>query len=352
MLPSVKSSPATGSRRGHVVFLLVALAFVAMAGSADEAGPLEPSPLPQRLSETGWRDGPVAFTPQYPLWSDGAAKRRWMSLPPGTAVDASAVDAWEFPPGAKFWKEFAVEGKPVETRYIERLQDGSWRYATYAWNADGSDATLVAERGDVATLANGGRYVLPSRDDCRACHEGNAVPVIGFSAMQLSGDRDPNAVHAEASGTDLRALAARGMLRNVPQELLDTPPRIAATSPRERAALGYLHGNCAHCHNPSEAGVPVGLDLQQRVGEGANGKASRTQELIADSRFRIADVPGAKRWIEPGKPTQSVLALRMHARDPHRRMPPLGTQQVDALGVDLIDAWITALPPAKEQSHE
>ena len=26
------------------------------------------------------------------------------------------------------------------TRFIERLADGSWRYATYVWNDDGSDA--------------------------------------------------------------------------------------------------------------------------------------------------------------------------------------------------------------------
>lgn len=316
---------------------------------------MEAPPLPQRLGETGWRDGPVTFAPQYPLWSDGATKRRWMSLPAGTAVDASNADDWEFPPGAKFWKEFAVDGKPIETRYIERLQDGSWRYATYAWNAEGSDATLVHEGGGMATLADGGRYLLPSRDDCRACHEGNTVPIIGFSAMQLSGDRDPEAVHAERSIADLRALAASGVLRNLPRELLDAPPRIAATSPRERAALGYLHGNCAHCHNGSEAGVPVGLDLQHRASQGAN-EGSRTDRLVADSRFRIADVPAAKRWIEPGQPAHSVLALRMRARDPHRQMPPLGTQRVDTIGVELIDAWITALPTALptplEQSHE
>jgi hypothetical protein len=36
----------------------------------------------------------LAFSPQYPLWSDGASKRRWISLPPGTAIDGSDPDAW------------------------------------------------------------------------------------------------------------------------------------------------------------------------------------------------------------------------------------------------------------------
>ena len=39
----------------------------------------------------------LAFSPQYPLWSDGAHKRRWISSAAGTAIDASRPDAWEFP---------------------------------------------------------------------------------------------------------------------------------------------------------------------------------------------------------------------------------------------------------------
>ena len=343
----MKSRPALGSRPLRTVSPIVALLLVAVAGRAEEA-----APLPSRLSETGWHERPATFAPQYPLWSDGATKRRWLSLPDGTAVDASNADAWEFPRGTRFWKEFAVDGTPVETRYIERLPDGAWRYATYAWNADGREATLVAETGGVATLADGRTYPLPSRDDCRACHEGGAVPILGFSALQLSGDRDPGAVHAEPSDADLRAFAARGVLRNLPAELLDTPPRIAASSPRERAALGYLHGNCANCHNASDAGVPVGLDLQQRVAPAARDAGPHAARLVDDSRSRIAGVPDATRWVEPGAPGRSVLALRMRSRDPYRKMPPLGTQHADTLGVELIEEWIASLPTPEEQTHE
>jgi len=97
-------------------------------------------PLPHHLSETGlYRDGStteirpglIAFSPQYPLWSDGATKRRWIALPPGTFIDGSNPDAWEFPRGTRLWKEFSV-GRAVETRFIERLADGSWRFANKA----------------------------------------------------------------------------------------------------------------------------------------------------------------------------------------------------------------------------
>ena len=140
----------------------------------------------------------IAFAPQYPLWSDGTSKRRWIYLPPGTAIDASRVDAWEFPVGTRLWKEFGYDRR-VETRFIERLADGSWRFAAYVWNEEGTDAVLAAEDGAVlpVSAAPGGRYVVPSRNDCLACHEGPPVPVLGFSALQLSPDRDPLAPHAE-----------------------------------------------------------------------------------------------------------------------------------------------------------
>ena len=70
------------------------------------------------------------------------------------------------------------------------------------------------------------------------------MPVLGFSALQLSSDRDPNAPHAGARGAgaaDLRALVERGLVRNLPPSLVATPPRIAAADPIARAALGYLH---------------------------------------------------------------------------------------------------------------
>src|SRR5687767_13968116 len=84
--------------------------------------------LPDRLSETGLfgDDGAVApyvvpFTPSFPLWSDGSEKQRWMWLPPDAAVDTSDPDAWIFPDGTRFWKEFARGGDRVETRMIERI---------------------------------------------------------------------------------------------------------------------------------------------------------------------------------------------------------------------------------------
>jgi hypothetical protein len=173
--------------------------------------------FPERLADTGIdAPGVVAFTPRYPLWSDGAEKRRWLYLPPGSAIDTSNPDAWEFPRGTRAWKEFRHAGRRIETRYIERLADGAWRYATYVWNAAGSEARLARAEGEPGPL-----YRIPSRGDCLACHEGAPVPILGYSAVQLHGELDP--------------------------------------------APGYLHGNCGHCHNDAGPLAEVGLSLASRA---------------------------------------------------------------------------------------
>ncbi|NRF65592.1 hypothetical protein HLB44_01210 [Aquincola sp. S2] len=274
------------------------------------AAPLLPEP-PQRLQDTGFgAAGALAFTPQYPLWSDAADKRRWYSLPAGTAIDQRDIDAWQFPPGTRLWKEFALGGRPVETRFIERLADGSWRFASYVWTAEGSEARLAPAAGmSIAHRdAPNGRYQVPSRTDCLACHGSAPVPVLGLSALQL------------------------------------TPRRIAADNETERAALGYLHANCAHCHNTSDNRVPLKLTLAQSAADPVASRAAVLRSVLAASRWR-AHGSAATQVIAPGQPQHSVLALRMASRDPQVQMPPLGSAQVDAEGLALIERWIRALPP-------
>jgi mono/diheme cytochrome c family protein len=303
--------------------------------------------LPARLSDTGLyaagsttqvRPGVLAFAPQYTLWSDGADKQRWIALPPGSFIDASLPDAWQFPPGTKLWKEFSHAGRRVETRTIERLADGSWRYATYLWTDDASEAVLAPARGAAAwpvAQAPGGRYAVPSRTDCVGCHESTATPVLGFSALQLSAARDG---HSTAL---LNALVERGLLRNLPRALVQQPPRIAARSSTERAALGYLHANCGHCHNRSGAGVPLRLTLAQSAADPDASRADTLASLLGiEGRFRTPAWPDAAHLIEPGAPARSTLALRMRSRDARLQMPPLGTDIADDAGLALVERWI------------
>ena len=102
----VSNTPsATCSGPINLATAIAAGAALAVAGAAaDEA----PAPLPQTLRAAGLfvagstsevRPELLPFSPQYPLWSDGATKRRWIHLPPGTLIDASDPDAWDFPVG-------------------------------------------------------------------------------------------------------------------------------------------------------------------------------------------------------------------------------------------------------------
>jgi hypothetical protein len=284
-------------------------------------------PLPEHLRDTGLYDPrTLSFSPQYPLWSDGAHKRRWINLPPGTAIDASRPDAWQFPTGTRLWKEFSLGG-PVETRFIERLGDGTWRYAAYVWNAAGTDATLAPPEGIAALPAHDG-YSIPSESDCRACHESAAVPVLGFSALQLSSDRDPLAPHADGyTDIDLDRLVERGLIENLAPG--STRPRVEASSPIERAALGYLHGNCSHCHNETESRVPVDLTLAQSVVD--SGSSDRVLRSLVNVRARFL--------------------ARVSSRNPQQQMPPLGTRHVDVEALALLERWISQKSSTAEESQ-
>jgi len=309
--------------------------------------------LPEHLGETGLyvsgstselQADVLSFSPQYPLWSDGATKHRWIKLPPGASIDAAKPDAWDFPRGTKLWKEFSQGGR-VETRYIERGMDGVWRYASYVWNADGTDAVLAPAAGIRDLPVRGTRYTIPAQDDCRACHEGAPVPVLGFSALQLSPERDPRAPHADAadstkSPVNLQSLTARGLLANLPRDLLANPPRIAAKNATERAALGYLHGNCGHCHNEDGPLAVLEMSMAQRVGTKTSTDAVMRSLAEVSSGFRI---PGGTARVAPGHPEASVVALRMHSREPREQMPPLGTSEVDVEAMSLIGRWIESL---------
>ena len=342
------------------------LAFLLALGSVFANATALAAPLPERLSGTGLfvagsttivRPEILSFTPQYPLWSDCAVTRRWLYLPPGSTIDAAQPNAWQFPVGTRLWKEFSV-GRRVETRYIERLDDGSWRYAAYVWTEDGRDALLAPANGIAALVlseAGAGRYVIPSELDCRACHEGAPVPVLGVSALQLSPDRDPLAPHAEhlrPGDVDLRSLVERGWLRNLPQSLIDRAPRIEAASPTERAALGYLHGNCGHCHaDPAStaAAVPVGIVLAQDVlSPVATAKVMRSL-LDAPSRFVPSGRTTVSPVVAPGDSSNSVLPLRMRSRNPQVQMPPLGTAIADPAGLALIERWIDHDLPSTQE---
>ncbi|HTV19542.1 MAG TPA: hypothetical protein VMG12_12740 [Polyangiaceae bacterium] len=295
--------------------------------------------LPERLSQTGLFDpanpaaiasGVIAYEPAFALWSDGADKRRWVALPEGARIDSSDADAWLFPAGTKFWKEFSRDGRRIETRLLFKHgpREHDWAGAAYVWNDDQNEAYLApAGLRD----AGGSGHDVPSAADCGGCHGGRRSHVLGFSAVQLAPAELP---------LSLEALGREGRLTHVPERAPSLPG-----SELDRAALGYLHANCGHCHNrerPARGDGPRCYDPERSI------------DFWLPSDTNDAEVTGmpaytstVPRFITPGEPDDSRLITLVSRRGWRLHMPPLGTHQIDGEGVRLLREWIASLAPER-----
>jgi hypothetical protein len=331
----------------------LAVALQASRHGADAAA--DPPQPPRLLSDTGlYVAGGVAaidprsrpFSPQYPLWSDGLTKRRWIRLPEGGTIDGRDEHAWGFPVGTKIWKEFRLGDRAVETRFLWKASPAGWVFASYLWNADGSDAVLAPEEGAfaVAEVAPGRQHSIPSRSDCAACHGApSAAAPLGFTALQLSTDRDPGAIHGEPLADGMlttRTLVEERLLTAARADLLARPPRIQASSPQTRSVLGYLAANCGMCHN-GNGEISVLAPVLRPADLVTDGDAVARGLLDRRTRWQVPGEPdGATLLVHPGAPERSALFMRMRSRAPSSQMPPLGTVVRDQAAVDAIGRWI------------
>ena len=342
--------------RRHGCTIGLALTWTVVLGAVLlRAAPHDGDPIaPGRLSETGLygpggagtidpRNRP--FAPQYPLWTDGAAKSRWIYLPPGSTIDASDPYRWIFPVGTRVWKEFRFANRKVETRLIWRASESRWVFASYHWNDAQTDAELVPAEGlrNVAEVAPGRFHSIPGISDCAACHGTKVPSLVGFNALQLSTDRDPNAIHAEPLSRDMLTVAtldAEGWLSPARPELVTTPPRIPAADPEARALLGYFAANCGMCHNRSgEIGPDApSLDFADLLESG-----EEVMNRLASHRT-VWQVPGQPEgngvMLDREAPAASAMLARMRSRRPSSQMPPLGTVVRDDEAIRAIEKWM------------
>jgi hypothetical protein len=291
-----------------------------------------------------------AYTPQYPLWADTASKRRWFKLPAGTHIDTTDMDHWQFPVGTKFWKEFSRAGSSgdirIETRLVMRIGPGDtpndWFYVSYQWNDTETD-TMAVPQG--VTDANGTTHDIPSRVQCKGCHE-NLKPtrVLGFGAIQLDW------TSPTAGDVNLASLVADGTLTvnppspgSVGAPFFPLPPDADAT---QKAALGYLHANCSHCHNPlSAVHDQVPMELRLLVG-GLAAKANTATYLTAVGHVATNPIGADTLIIDPGHPESSIMFHDRFEAAPGtaNHMPALGSEVIDPTGETLLSTWITNGP--------
>ena len=292
--------------------------------------------LPVKLSQVGVYQGsrvsvPLAparaYAPGYPLWSDGGEKFRSIVLPEGTHIDATDPQNYVFPLGTLIVKTFSFmtpsrpdETVPVETRLLRLNADG-WELAAYAWDDAATDAELLdLKRGQTRDVLdeNGDvvRHAIPSRLECRQCHESSTSQVLGINELQL----------AQSGSLDEVSTS----LQPPPHEPYQSLP---AHGPLTASVLGYFVGNCVHCHNDTN-GAASSFDLRPDVA---------LANIIDQPTASSATADGLR--VAPGKPDQSILYLgvkggtELEVKD----MPPLGVARRDARAVQLLDDWISAL---------
>lgn len=315
---------------------------------------------PERLSEWGLfadgaaqtpAEGVVPYEVISPLFSDYAAKHRFIRLPEGERIAYTAEGDWVYPNGTVLVKTFGFLhdlGDPsqgerlIETRLLV-LEDGAWRPYVYLWDNAQRDAELkpIGARVDVAWTHLDGApreatYRVPNVVECVNCHGGNeAATPIGPRTAQMDLEYD----YGAGLVNQIDHLDAIGWMAG---EVQPQAERVRLADPfgagdLEARARAYLDANCAHCHHERGAAGQSGLWLGAEV----------TQSLqlgICKRPVAAGRATGGRTYdIVPGAPDESVLVFRMESLEPGIKMPETGVVTHDE-GVALIREWIAAMP--------
>lgn len=325
--------------------------------------------MPKHLSDWGFfqkmlakqqpAERVIPYTLNTPLFSDYAAKYRFIKLPEGQAMRYSNESVFEFPEGTAIAKTFAYakdlrepekQVRLLETR-VEFQNDTGWYGATYLWNEEQTDAELALGGGelDVTFLNEQGReiahkYLVPNANQCLLCHseDGKYVP-IGPNARNLN----RKGIHTWHKQNQLQAWSSKGLLEEIPTTA--SMPKLPEFDKIDSGTLAsraraWLEVNCAHCHNPKGSARTSGLDLTYSQTDPA--KFGIMKSPVAAGRATA----GRKYDIVPGKPDESILMYRIETSEPGVRMPSIGRGVAHDEAAELIRKWISEMPEAKTKS--
>ncbi len=349
--------------------------------------------------------GVSEYTLNAPMWMDGATQTCLLAIPGAdTAVfheQPQKMFDWfqtyvTFPNGSVLAKTYSLstinDSEPrerrIETQVAFKDEQGEWQYYTYRWNAENTDAELVARSGEAEKLRVPDRHVaggerelnwqFGSRTQCRICHTPWAGESLGFIEQQL---RRPKQQH-----DSWRSLLAAGIVRTSDQftpplidrlsdgKQIEPPPdesqiqvegansvglrehELAASSlrpvvnalavvhdasqPLEDRARAYLHANCAHCHlTGGSASTTFDVTFAKTLSE---------TKLVDARPMRGSMGLSDPRLIAAGDLSRSVVWVRM-AKSGSGHMPHTGATTIDAAGVRLLGSWIQQLTPDTER---
>ncbi len=301
----------------------------------------------------------IPYALNTPLFSDYAAKSRYLYLPPGTRATYRAAGVLDLPIGAVLIKTFSFPAdlrapnrnvRRIETRLLIH-KAGGWTAQTYVWNPAGTEATLKIAGVHVAVhvtdLTGAPRdiaYAVPNANQCKECHAVDGVlSPIGPKVGNLNGPFS----YGAGRENQVAHLVRLNLLSGAPDAA--AWPRTATWNdpdePLAARARAYLDANCGHCHSP--AGFAGNSGLYLNVEERAPSALGLGKRPVAAGRgsgdldFDIA----------PGDPDHSILIFRMASTVPGVMMPQIGRSVVDREGLTLLRAYVASLRPAVPRAN-
>ncbi|MDB6109272.1 MAG: hypothetical protein JWR69_1022, partial [Pedosphaera sp.] len=301
----------------------------------------------------------IPYSPNTPLWSDGAVKSRFLALPnhggplnSAGQVAFASTNSWTFPAGTVFVKNFdlvvnetnaSIPLRRLETRLLVRDANGAVYGVTSKWRPDNSDADLLATslNEDILITGAGGvrtqKWYYPSPADCLTCHTPVANYVLGVNARQLNG----NLTYPATGITDnqLRTLNRLGLFNPAFNEAnIPNYPQLASltnlAASLEQRSRSYLDANCAQCHQPGGAGITFDARYDTPL---ANQNLTNYPAAFSLGVDNPCIIKSKDIW-------RSILLSRMNANDPAVKMPALARNLIDTNAAQVITDWINSLP--------
>jgi hypothetical protein len=384
--------------------------FPALSGAAfNYFDPLDNSKAPALISATGFYDNMATkqvtaraffYDVNSALWTDAAAKRRWVILKPNARIRyEAATDYYTYPDSTVFVKEFAIDTIPGnaasrilwETRFLILKKDAStkvdqWYGFTYRWNAQGTDAKLVnMAEGELATAktypkglgqpAVAKKWAFPSQGACNNCHRltgstAQARGVLGFFTAQLN--RNVTGTNGQSINQLTQFFDSQVFESMTPRPDFTTAPRWAgikdSTASLDLRARSYLAANCSGCHGKrgkenNASHVLVNFDFHdmkkpEDFADGSRYLPLEYQQTTAGN----PDTPDSNYIVRPKHPEFSSIIWRMSAvtEEPApadtstwsfstaflvnpASMPPVGRFEADTAAIKLVTQWINSL---------
>ncbi len=324
--------------------------------------------LPTTLSQAGlFTDltnlvpamGLIAYTPNTPAWSDGAAGSHWLAVPfaggqntPDQQISFTPTGPWSFPGGTVFVQNLALATdqtnsnaplRRLETRVLVRDPYGAAYGITYKWRPDNSDADLLTNsltENLVITNATGTVtqvWNYPSPSACLSCHNANAGYVLGVNTRQLNGSFTYPATGV--SDNQLRTLNQLGLINPAFDDagITQLAAMVAVTNdgaPLLCRVKSYIDANCAGCHQPGGAGPSF---------DARYDTALTNQSLVYGPVIANLGVDNAY-VVSPQDIWRSMLYQRADSLVRGVRMPPAAHSVADSNALAVVAGWIGSLP--------